>query len=91
MMPTHMEVHLPDNSRHLYMFDVAGATVNGPFDKLRSFFERPRTPFGYKRVVEQAPVQQAAQPAAAQTVSDVLARRASEGVSGQGPWPSAPG
>jgi TIGR03009 family protein len=64
MMPTHMEVHLPDGSRHLYMFDVAGATVNGPFDKLRNFFERPRTPLGWKRVVEQAPVQQAAQPGA---------------------------
>lgn len=66
MMPTHMEVHLPDGSRHLYMFDVTNATVNGHFEKLQQFFERPRTPFGWKRVVEQPTVQQAAQPGAAQ-------------------------
>jgi TIGR03009 family protein len=66
MLPTHMEVHLPDGSRHLYMFDVTNATVNGHFEMLQQFFQRPRTPFGWKRVVEQPNVQQAAQPGPAQ-------------------------
>ncbi len=65
MLPVAMQVQLPDNSRHEYMFDVPNATINSRFEKLQQFFERPRTPLGWKRVVEQPPVQQAAQPAAA--------------------------
>jgi hypothetical protein len=57
-----MEVYLPDNSKHVYLFDVANATVNGRWEKLQQFFQRPRTPVGWKRVVEQPPIQQAAQP-----------------------------
>jgi TIGR03009 family protein len=64
MMPTHMEVHLPDGSRHLYMFDVANASINAPFAKLQQFFQRPQMWPGWKRVVEQPLVEQAAQPAA---------------------------
>lgn len=63
MMPVAMQVYLPDGSRHDYMFDVANAKINGPFEAIQQFFERPRTPLGWKRVVEQPPVQQAAQPA----------------------------
>jgi len=70
LMPTHMKVYLPDGSSHLYMFDVAGATVNGTLDRVKALFSRPPTPWGWTRVVEQPPapppgkppVHQAAQP-----------------------------
>jgi TIGR03009 family protein len=62
LLPIAMRVYLPDGSRHDYMFDVANATINSRLAKLQSFFQRPRTPAGWKRVVEQMPVEQAAQP-----------------------------
>jgi TIGR03009 family protein len=61
-LPTAMRIHFPDKSRHMYKFDVPNATVNGPFDKIRALFQSPSVPWGWQRVVEQAPVQQAAQP-----------------------------
>ena len=63
LLPVAMQVFLPDGSRHEYMFDVANATINSPFARLQSLFSRPRTPGGWQRVVEQPPLQQAAQPA----------------------------
>lgn len=63
LLPTHMQVHLPNGSRQLYMFDLANASVNSTLAKLQALFERPRTPFGWKRVVENMPLEQAAQPA----------------------------
>jgi TIGR03009 family protein len=64
LLPKAMQVHLPNRSRHLYMFDIANASVNNPLARLSALFERPRTPIGWKRVVENAPVEQAAQPTA---------------------------
>jgi TIGR03009 family protein len=64
LLPKAMQVHLPSGSRHLYMFDIANASVNNPLARLGALFERPRTPIGWKRVVENAPVEQAAQPSA---------------------------
>jgi hypothetical protein len=58
-----MQVHLPNGGRHLYMFDIANASVNNLLAPLQALFERPRTPIGWKRVVENAPLEQAAQPA----------------------------
>jgi TIGR03009 family protein len=55
MLPTHMQVHLPNGSRHLYFFNVTNAALNNPLAILQSFFERPRTPSGWKRVLEQMP------------------------------------
>ena len=63
LLPKAMQVHLPNASRHLYMFDIANASVNNPLARLQALFERPRTPLGWKRVVENLPLQQAAQPA----------------------------
>jgi TIGR03009 family protein len=60
LLPRAMQVHLPDESRHVYMFDIANASVNDRLAVLKSFFERPRVPYGYKRVVEQMPMAQAA-------------------------------
>jgi TIGR03009 family protein len=64
MLPTHMRVTLPNNSRHLYLFDLAGASINHPWDRVQNWFQLPRLPLGWKRRVEQIPVEQAAQPAA---------------------------
>jgi TIGR03009 family protein len=63
LLPRAMQVHLPNGSRHLYMFDLANATVNSPLARLQALFERPRTPLGWKRVVEDMPLEQAAAPA----------------------------
>jgi TIGR03009 family protein len=63
LLPKAMRVHLPDGSKHDYMFNLAETTVNGHFDRLRSLFQRPMTPLGWKRVVEEMPTEQAANPA----------------------------
>jgi TIGR03009 family protein len=68
MMPQAMQVHLPNGDRHVYMFEIANATVNGHWQRIVSLFQSPRTPFGWKRVVEDIPPpvpmdgRQAAQP-----------------------------
>jgi TIGR03009 family protein len=62
LLPKAMQVHFPTGNRHVYMFDVANAKVNGALDRIQALFARPRTPGGWKRVVEQMPVEQAAQP-----------------------------
>ncbi len=63
LLPTAMQVHLPNGGRHMYIFDIAAAKVNNPLDRFQALFERPRVPIGWKRVVENMPVAQAAQPA----------------------------
>jgi hypothetical protein len=63
MLPTHMQVHLPNGSRHVYVFGIAGASVNNPLDRIQNLIQIPRLYPGWKRIVEQAPVQQAAAPA----------------------------
>ena len=55
LLPQAMNVQMPDGSRHVYMFDLANAKINGHMDRLKSLFAAPRTPFGWKRVVEQSP------------------------------------
>ena len=45
------------------LFNLAEATINGHFDRLRSLFQRPMTPLGWKRVVEEMPTEQASGPA----------------------------
>ncbi len=64
LLPTHMQVHLPNGDRHMYTFDIAGATINSPLQKLQVLFRLPRLPGGWKHIVEQMPIEQAAQPAA---------------------------
>ncbi len=60
MMPKAMQVHLPNGDRHVYMFDITQATVNGHLQRIMALFQVPRTPWGWKRVVEEAPPQQPA-------------------------------
>jgi TIGR03009 family protein len=62
MLPTHMQLTLPNNSRHVYRFDITNASVNNPIARLQNLFRLPTLPIGWKRIVEQMPVEQAAQP-----------------------------
>jgi TIGR03009 family protein len=60
LLPSAMRVHLPNGSSHLYLFNLKEATVNGRLDRLMAMFQAPRTPLGYKRVVEAMPADPAA-------------------------------
>jgi TIGR03009 family protein len=62
LLPKAMQVHFPTGNRHVYMFDIENAKVNSALDRFQALFSRPRTPAGWKRVVEQMPVEQASQP-----------------------------
>jgi len=62
MLPKAMQIQMPNGSRHVYLFDIANSQVNGTFARLQALFTRPRVPAGWKRVVEDMPVEQAAQP-----------------------------
>jgi TIGR03009 family protein len=55
MQPKAIQVHMPNNkSRAVYMFDQP--TINGKLDAIfGTLFNAPRTPFGWKRVVQDAP------------------------------------
>ena len=63
MLPTAMQVHMPDSSRTVYTFALGGAQVNSRMTALwNQLFSSPRTPFGWKRIVEQPQAAQTAQP-----------------------------
>ena len=63
-LPQAMRVTLPNGDRHVYMFDIQQAKVNGTLDRIQqSLFDRPHIPFGWKHVVENLPMAQAPQPA----------------------------
>jgi TIGR03009 family protein len=64
LLPRYMQVWMPNRNRHMYIFDLASCSKNNLIDRLPALFERPRIPMGWKRVVENVPLQQAAQPAA---------------------------
>ena len=55
MMPNAIQVHMPNGrSRAVYMFQ--DSTVNGTMNQLfGAIFSSPRTPLGWKRVVQEAP------------------------------------
>jgi TIGR03009 family protein len=63
MMPKAMQVHLPNEDRHVYMFDIANASINGHLQRIMALFTAPRTPWGWKRVVEEIPPEPPAQTA----------------------------
>ena len=63
LLPLYMQVWMPNRSHHMYIFDIENAEVNGLFDRMKAaVFARPSMPSGWKRVVENLPLQQAAQP-----------------------------
>jgi TIGR03009 family protein len=62
LLPRYMNVWKPNGERDLYMFDLDNASKNSALDRFKDMFDRPRVPLGWKRVVENMPLQQAAQP-----------------------------
>jgi TIGR03009 family protein len=62
LLPKAMRVEMPDGSKHVYIFSADQAVVNNPLAILNALFARPRVPFGWKHVVEQPPMAQAANP-----------------------------
>jgi TIGR03009 family protein len=62
LLPLYMQVWMPNRSHQTYIFDIANSSKNNPLDRLQALFERPSVPFGWKRVVENMPLQQAAEP-----------------------------
>lgn len=62
LLPKAMRVKMPDGSLHLYMFDIANASINARLAIFAALFQKPLVPFGWKHVVEQPPVAQAANP-----------------------------
>jgi TIGR03009 family protein len=62
MLPTSMQIVLPNGGRYVYMFELTKAKVNDPFAQIKSWFKVPEILPGWQRVVEEIPVEQAAQP-----------------------------
>jgi TIGR03009 family protein len=61
-LPSHMNIHLPSGSRHLYIFDLPNASINNALHRFQALFQRPRKPAGWTHIVEQLPQGQAANP-----------------------------
>jgi TIGR03009 family protein len=61
LMPQAMQVTLPNDDRHAYMFDITNAKTNGVGGWLNGLFSAPRVPHGWQRVVENMPVAQVPQ------------------------------
>jgi TIGR03009 family protein len=61
MMPKAMQVHMPNGDRHVYMFDVDNATVNGHLQRIMALFQAPRTPWGWQKVLDEIPAAQSPQ------------------------------
>jgi hypothetical protein len=64
LLPSAMQVQMPDGSKHVYIFDLAHAAVNDPLAKVKGFLNlnRPALLPGWKHIVEQPPMNQAAIP-----------------------------
>jgi TIGR03009 family protein len=55
-LPSAIQVHLPNGkSRVVYMFRPEEAKINDPVELFLGVFEQPRTPWGWKRIVEPVP------------------------------------
>lgn len=61
LYPSAMRIYQPDNSFDTYIFDTSTRQVNAPFQRLKDFFQMPKKPFGWTKIVEPA-AQQAQQP-----------------------------
>lgn len=60
-LPAAMQVHQPDSSRSVYVFEIAKSTVNSRVTQLwNALFQSPRTPRGWTRIVDTPPTAQAA-------------------------------
>ena len=60
MLPSAMRVTMPDQSWTVYTFKLADAQINSRMTQLwNQLFQSPRTPLGWKRIVEQPSMAQA--------------------------------
>jgi TIGR03009 family protein len=58
-LPRAMQVTRPNGDRHVYVFHIDKASINGTFDRVQqALFKRPATPWGWKHVVENVPMAQ---------------------------------
>jgi TIGR03009 family protein len=62
MLPSSMQIVLPNNGRYVYKFELEKATINDPFAQIKSWFKVPEILPGWQKVVEPMPVDQAMQP-----------------------------
>ncbi|MEX2316946.1 MAG: hypothetical protein WD669_07330 [Pirellulales bacterium] len=62
LLPVAMQVHLPNQDRNVYLFDLQNAKVNGLWEQIKALFAPPELRPGWKRVVEEVPLEQAARP-----------------------------
>jgi TIGR03009 family protein len=62
MLPSAMQIHLPNNGRQIYLFDVKGAKINSWGEQIKAWFKPPEILPGWQRINEPLPIQQAAQP-----------------------------
>ncbi|HVT30211.1 MAG TPA: hypothetical protein VHE81_19520 [Lacipirellulaceae bacterium] len=63
LLPRYMQVWMPNRSHDVYIFDIDNADVNGLFNRVKAaLFSRPSIPHGWKLVVQETPVAQAAPP-----------------------------
>ncbi len=66
LLPSAMQVHGHNGDREVFDFDLAKVKVNGQLDRLwGSLFTSPRTPWGWKRVINAPVAQQATAPGSA--------------------------
>jgi TIGR03009 family protein len=64
LLPEAMQVTMPNGDRHVYVFHLKDASIDGVLTRIQqALFQKPTTPFGWKHVVEQPPVAQAQQQA----------------------------
>ncbi|HEX4412466.1 MAG TPA: hypothetical protein VH107_02485, partial [Lacipirellulaceae bacterium] len=62
-LPQAMRVTMPNQDRHVYMFDLKTAQQNALLNRIQqAFFQKPSIPFGYKHVLEETPVAESDQP-----------------------------
>ena len=64
MLPSAMQIHLPNNGRYAYTFNLANAQINSRLAQIKAWFKPPEILPGWQRIVEPMPMplDQASQP-----------------------------
>ncbi len=63
MLPVAIRLYQP-NPQQFKVYSFESPKVNDAWDKIKAYFDQPRTPLGWQRVVEEAPVPPSATPPA---------------------------
>jgi hypothetical protein len=51
-----MQIHLPNNGRYAYSFDLANAQINSRLAQIKAWFKPPEILPGWQRIVEPMPM-----------------------------------